>query len=193
MIWYLNKPDFLNVDMEKSLFMWCIFVPKIVAFSTSYATQYNLERFSQEQIIFCWYLDTQFLRLEIWCLYMSLSRFFPGSPFSWVCWTVSELCGLLLRSLWTVSHLSTSDKCPLVCLGSELFSSFFCGQVMDCIAILVLFTMFFVTFHIVFAIVESIDARKHIICQIFYVIVGIFCFCQYSIKIYSAWPVNPKW
>ena len=156
--------------------MWCIFVLKIVALSTSNATQYNLERFAQEQIIFCWYLESGYtiFWFEIWCLYMSLSRFLPGSTFSWFCWTVSDVCDLLLRSLWNVSHLSTSDKCPLVCFGSELFSFFFCGQVTDCIAILVLFTMFFATFHIVLAIVESIDARKHIICQIFYGIVGIF-------------------
>ena len=157
------KPGLLNVYTGTSVFMWCIFEPKIVVFITNYATHYNSDKIysrTNNNLLISGHKTFWF---EIWCLYMSLSRFLPGSPFSWFCWAVWDLCDLLLRSLWNVIHLSTSDKFALVCFGSELFSSFFCGQVMDCIASLVLFIMFFVTFHIVFAIVESADTRKHII------------------------------
>ena len=58
-----------------------------------------------------------------------------------------------------------------VCFDPELLSSFLRGQVADCIAVLMLFQMVFVTFHIVFAIVESADVKKHIVCVIFYIIV----------------------
>ena len=121
-----------------------------------------------------------------------LSRFFVGFDLFLIllsCWTVS----IVLRSLVNVSHLSRSDEWGLVCFDPELLSSFLCGQVADCITVLMLFQMVFVTFHIVFAIVESADVIKDMVCLIFYIIVGIFCFCQKAIKIYSVWPVNRNW
>jgi len=56
-----------------------MFEPKIAAFTTNYATHYNLERFAQEQIILSCHLDIHFSDCED-C--QACQDFLSGSTFS---------------------------------------------------------------------------------------------------------------